>query len=340
LIKVSGAPTGTSERFAQFMEDAVLKYYREKELPVTISKIILDQQGKIQDRVETYYQDIQSYIPELIPADRIIFVAHSQGCPVTILLIKRLLDDEILHSKRQQISMLAMAGIHHGPLFSIKHNLVVKYFEADAARELFELNDQTSEISLLYKDALTTIISHIVLVCTGSWLDQVVPLHSALMTGYIHPNIQRLLFVEPQDSLPQVEFLLKLVIFAIMVLNSGYHDKHMLALIGESIIGNLISGNAHSTIYDEPSVYFTAVELFMNLSPSKKELKSISIPDFVHTKARNYYIPWVLNSLFRKHKREFNQVISDIQSAFDEWTPTIKPFKDLKYKLDPIKSKL
>lgn len=49
--------------------------------------------------------------------------------------------------KMQQIGILTMVGISHGPFPFLKGNFVVRWFEAEATGELFEFMDSKTEIA-------------------------------------------------------------------------------------------------------------------------------------------------------------------------------------------------
>ncbi|KAJ2854766.1 hypothetical protein GGI22_004379, partial [Coemansia erecta] len=83
-------------------------------------------------------------VEALKEADTVFVVTHSQGTPVSAIILERLIEMEIIDTTRQRVAMLAMAGISHGPLPYLKDNVVIKYIESEAARELFELMDPSS----------------------------------------------------------------------------------------------------------------------------------------------------------------------------------------------------
>ncbi|KAJ2329287.1 hypothetical protein GGI00_003979, partial [Coemansia sp. RSA 2681] len=143
-------------------------------------------------------------------ADTVFVVTHSQGTPVSAMLIERLIELELVDPRRQRIGMLAMAGISHGPLPYLKDNVVIKYIESEAARELFELMDPSSPQSQRYVGALSTILHKGVrLICIGSWVDEVVPLYSAIIQGVSHPNVYRAMYVDAHHYLD--DFLTNLI---------------------------------------------------------------------------------------------------------------------------------
>ncbi len=95
---------------------------------------------------------------------------------MSALLLQSLIKSNIVNPKTQVIGMIAMAGISHGPIFSIRDNFVVKYIEKQEARELFEFCNPNSKISKDYYQAMEFILNNQVrVVAIASWFDQVVP---------------------------------------------------------------------------------------------------------------------------------------------------------------------
>lgn len=115
------------------------------ELPADrLATLALTGDGRMQERADSYVEQLLQ-TPEQLAllewATTIYWVAHSQGVPVSFLTLHKLLDGGHLRMKGQRVVMLCMAGIMHGPVPAIKGNLVIQYFEAEAARELFALCD-------------------------------------------------------------------------------------------------------------------------------------------------------------------------------------------------------
>lgn len=75
--------------------------------------------------------------------------------------------------------MLAMCGVHQGPLYSLGTSTVIQpylqWFENAAARELFEFQDTTSAVAQAYQRALAMVLENDVrVVLLSSLNDQVV----------------------------------------------------------------------------------------------------------------------------------------------------------------------
>jgi hypothetical protein len=155
--------------------------------------------------------------------------------------------------RMQRIGILAMAGISHGPFPFLKGNLIVRWFEADAAQELFEFMDSESHISKRYREALRTVLtSGVRFTVVASLEDQVVPLYSAIMTSIHHPSIVRAVYIDGASY--QDDFLTNLISFSLRLRNSGVDDHGVLVHLSEVVAGS-IYGEGHSTIYAEREVY-------------------------------------------------------------------------------------
>lgn len=79
----------------------------------------------------------------------------------------------------QKVSLLAMCGVHLGPLYSISTSSVIQpylqWFENAAARELFEFQDSESTVAREYEKSLGMCLDNEVRVCLlASMNDQVV----------------------------------------------------------------------------------------------------------------------------------------------------------------------
>jgi len=126
-----GEPTGTSIKFCEQMTAAVKKYFEGTHnitIPdESIVNIPLQWEGKVLERVEKLYSLIElDYMKMIQDADIILWATHSQGTPVSAILLRKLIEEGIIQVNKQPICMLAMAGISHGPFPSLKGNLLVK----------------------------------------------------------------------------------------------------------------------------------------------------------------------------------------------------------------------
>ena len=166
-------------------------------------------------RLYKAYLSNPAWINDLRRADAVFFAAHSQGCIVTTHLISRMIAQGHIRTPLnkdavarcewafgpvglvpdyprrrgqqpsgaeggyQKVAMLAMCGVHLGPLYSISTSTVIQpylqWFENAAARELFEFQDSSSGVSVAYQKALSMILENEVrIVLLASYNDQVV----------------------------------------------------------------------------------------------------------------------------------------------------------------------
>jgi hypothetical protein len=128
-----GEPTGTSIKFCEQTASAVKQYFKTEHqvtLPNhAITLVPLEGEGKVEERVKELYEklvDNYRWLEAVSSADIIFWATHSQGTPVSVLLLKMLLERGHIHTIRQSICLLAMAGISQGPFPALKGSLIVK----------------------------------------------------------------------------------------------------------------------------------------------------------------------------------------------------------------------
>lgn len=118
-------------KFCEQMTAAVKKYFNDMhslDIPdEAIINIPLQWEGKVLERVQKLHEYLISDWKEAIQsADVILWATHSQGTPVSAILLRQLIEENVIQVDRQPICMLAMAGISHGPFPSLKGSLLVK----------------------------------------------------------------------------------------------------------------------------------------------------------------------------------------------------------------------
>ncbi|KAK6459653.1 uncharacterized protein RJT20DRAFT_124987 [Scheffersomyces xylosifermentans] len=267
-----GAPKGTSLKFANEAEKAVIRYcidnnlINEMESNVSIQKIALEKEGKIFDRVSFFTEILQQWQTELNEADFIFVASHSQGCVVSIILLSRLIKMGILKDPtRKRIGILGMAGINNGPFYGVDKSFFMKAYstiEHESLNELFELTKFDSEQSLVYKESMQIIINANVKLCfIGSINDQLVPLYSAMASHVFHPNIYRATYIDHSSQTPK--FIQKLVSLCCQLQNLGYFDNNVIKEISTSLAGPM-RGGGHSKIYNDGKVYDLGIKFILD----------------------------------------------------------------------------
>jgi hypothetical protein len=93
LRPMIGQPTGTSLRFANLCADAIRRWANKNDCgDCEIEKVALEGEGKIADRVDNLWKLLLNWIEHIRGAELIILACHSQGVPVAIMLLEKLID--------------------------------------------------------------------------------------------------------------------------------------------------------------------------------------------------------------------------------------------------------
>jgi hypothetical protein len=174
IQRVLGQPTGTSIRFASAAKRAIEDYTAERGYSPEIEQIALEGEGFVAERVNTLWKLLLNWIDQIKAADFILVACHSQGVPVAIMLVAKLIQFGCVNAAR--IGVCAMAGVNLGPFKEYK----TKYFGPTAA-ELFEFSDPKSLVSQMYLAALDEVLRYGTrILYVGSIDDQLVSLEVSL----------------------------------------------------------------------------------------------------------------------------------------------------------------
>lgn len=247
--------------------------------------------------------------------------------------------------------------------------LKYQYFEADAARELFEFMDSNSDISQVFTDSMAYILQNRVkVVLVASMQDQVVPLYSAIMSGISHPNILRAIYVDGHIY-SKNDFLIRLIVFALRLLNLGLSDHGFLIHISEVLAGNLYAlEGGHSTIYEELQVFMLPLHYLFETSPigsleiqkilhqsSKENVQKAKVkvldkvaarldPFQVKLRMNPFHLPWAMRGIWDDPRILNDETLSSeletLQELFDKWNPTSAKLREIKFRLEPLKARL
>ncbi|KAM5534128.1 hypothetical protein V8D89_012148 [Ganoderma adspersum] len=369
--KLAGGLPSSSSKFVgmtvqaleQFADESGFKFKKITPMP-------LEGDGTVRKKVSRVYNHLlenDEWMEDLHAADVIFVASHSQGAVVSTHLVHRLIEDgHILTSRSvdtlaksaaalaaggaaaiptaqaQRVCLLALCGIHLGPLRYMKTSSLlqpyIQYVENAAARELFEFQDTESNVSKNYVEALRNVLDHgTKVVYIASLNDQVVPIYSGLFTAASHPRILRALYID-NDAYHSSDFLSNLLILLIRILNAGLSDRGLLAHLSEATAGTL-SGIGHSTAYEEPATYSLAVKYFFMTNDGTAPDAELVIHPFNAVEEQNdYEIPWLLRDMIADHKVShfFAHEFSQLRDAFSDWQPKTTILRDVKKKLQPI----
>lgn len=171
LRPMIGQPTGTSLRFAGLCAEAIQRWTDAHGSPdCEIEKVALEGEGRISDRVDNLWKLMLNWIDHIRKADLIVMACHSQGVPVSIMLLEKLIDMGIITNAK--IGVCAMAGVALGPFPDYKSSILM-----GSAAELWEFGNPQSNNSLRFEASLKRVLDHGARVTfIGSIDDQLVPM--------------------------------------------------------------------------------------------------------------------------------------------------------------------
>lgn len=179
--KVLGQPTGTSIRFANAAAAAIKDWSEAHGYSPEIEQIALEGEGFVAERVNSLWKLLLNWIDHIKAADFILVACHSQGVPVAMMLVAKLIQFGCVNATR--IGVCAMAGVNMGPFIEYK----TKYFGPTAA-ELFEFSNPKSLVSQMYLAALDEVLRFGVrILYVGSIDDQLVSLEVSRQTYFQQP---------------------------------------------------------------------------------------------------------------------------------------------------------
>ncbi len=336
ILKIIGQPTGTSSKFADMTNTTLVSMLSSH--GITDSDIVmfaLQHQGRVEERVDVLFQHLADHRPVFQAADLVLFAAHSQGVVVTTHIISQMLDHGILDADRQRVGFLAIAGIAHGPFPHLRGNPVIKYFEKDAARELFDycMEPVASNASWRFEQALRNVLEKGVrMTAVGGWKDQVVGLYSSLLTRYSSPNLHRCIFIA-NDEYHSDDFLVRLTEWCVTRRNKGLYDDGLLIHLSEAISGDLLAGRGHSTLYEEGEIYKIAIE--WTFAPAKAgefaTHEMHNVKDGKITTPNPYTLPWIMARMLYQ-----DEDLKRIALDFARWMPIGQRAKEIRYRLEPL----
>ncbi|CAG8909197.1 unnamed protein product [Penicillium egyptiacum] len=333
IRSVLGQPTGTSIRFSKMAADAIGKYTESHGYSCDIEKIALEGEGRITERVDLLWKLLLNWMEEIRKADFIMFACHSQGVPVTIMLVAKLIQFGCLDGKR--VGVCAMAGVNLGPFPDYRSRWI-----SGSAGELFEFALPFSNVSKEYEAALRCALNFGVRISyIGSIDDQLVSLESSLFSPIAHPYVYRAVFVDGRVHAPS--FLSHLVGFALKLRNLGISDHGLIRELSTPLAGSLYSGEGHSRLYDDEAVYFMAIEFALETSSVAGSALSVKRANSSVT-PNPYILPFAMRGLLEEEyvRRELHDETMELLRQFDDWKPSSKVLKDVKFRLEGIRSKL
>ncbi|KAI3399893.1 hypothetical protein diail_5404 [Diaporthe ilicicola] len=336
LRAMIGQPTGTSLKFADHGAEGIRRWAESHGCEdCEIEKVALEGEGKIADRVENLWKLLLNWIDHIREADLIIVSCHSQGVPVSVMLLAKLIELGIITNAK--IGVCAMAGVNLGPFPDYKSGMGMLM---GSAAELWEFANSESEVSKRYEASLKAVLAYGVRITyVGSIDDQLVPIESAIYSPASHPYIYRAVFIDGRIHAP--DFIAHLVGFACKLRNLGVSDHGLIRELSVPLAGSLYGGEGHSRLYDDGQVYDLAISHALettNVGDVPCEIQKFE----GLTTSNPYLLPWIMRGLLEEDfvKTELSTETEELLKQFDDWKPTTKALKDVKYRLEAVRSKL
>ena len=173
-----GQPTGTSIRFANSAASAIQRWTQDQGYSCEVEEVALEGEGKVAERIDLLWKLMLNWIDKIRKADFVMVACHSQGCPVAIMLVAKLISFGCVSTAR--IGVCAMAGVNLGPFVDYNSRWI-----SGTAGELFEFAKADSRVSKEYEAALDIALRFgVKIVYVGSIDDQLVSLEvSHCLTG-------------------------------------------------------------------------------------------------------------------------------------------------------------
>ncbi|KAL1593370.1 hypothetical protein SLS60_010978 [Paraconiothyrium brasiliense] len=181
IRKVIGEPKGTSIRFATAAAASIKTWCEERGYEPEIDHIALEGEGFIAERVRILWTLLLNSVDAIRKADFVLVACHSQGVPVAVMLVAKLIQFGCVNSAR--IGICAMAGVNMGPFIDFKSKAPAF---GSIASELFSFGDPKSLVSQMYLAALDEVLRFGVRVTyVGSIDDQLVSLEVCSLPFYL-----------------------------------------------------------------------------------------------------------------------------------------------------------
>lgn len=341
--RILGQPTGTSIKFAEKAAQNIRRYTASQGYGCEVKTAALEGEGRIAERVELLWKLLLNWIDEIRRSDFILIAAHSQGVPVAIMLVAKLISFACL-SPSARVGICAMAGVNMGPFQDYKSPWIT-----GSAGELFEFTNPTSKVSSDYMAAIAECLKHgVKITFVGSIDDQLVSMESSIFAPLTHPHIYRAVSIDSRIHAPN--FLSNLVGFVLKLRNVGVPDHGLIRELSTPLAGSLYTGEGHSRLYEDDAVYALSIAFALETTslPGLDVLSSKRLPlsapgDGKSALSANPYIlPFAMRGILEEDvvKRELREEAKRLLEQFDEWEPRTKVLRDVKFRLEGVRGQL
>ena len=141
------------------------------------------------------------------------------------------------------------------------------------------------------------------------------------------------------------DFITHLVGFALKLRNLGLPDHGLIRELSPALAGSIYSGEGHSRLYDDQAVYNLAVSFALETASLGKEILPV-VKEYEgppgYKEGNPYFLPWAMRGVLEEERvrKELADECRQLLEMFDNWRPTSKGLKDVKFRLEALKSRL
>eukprot|EP01080_Neovahlkampfia_damariscottae_P002866 gene2866-4709_t len=241
-----------SLKFIELCKKIIIETNKIKE--ENINYISLKGHGKIENRVLKYKNKMKKDddLLKFKESDLIIFLCHSQGVPVGCILLNELIKEELISIKNKKISMISMAGLHHGTDWNPFGVGTIGSLNK-STKELYEMNNLDSKIYKKYLNSIQFLLNQkMKLICFSSYGDILTNLYSSSFDEMNNYNLKRGLFLKFNfERKLKNDFFLFLILYSFKWRNLNLKFKHLFKLL--SYYDHYSSSSSSSSDLDSSS---------------------------------------------------------------------------------------
>jgi hypothetical protein len=166
---------------------------------------------------------------------------------------------------------------------------------------------------------------------------------SSTFSTVTHPYIYRAVFID--GRLHAADFITHLVGFCLKLRNLGLPDHGLIRELSPALAGSLYTGEGHSSLHNYLPLYQLAVRHALDTTsldkPVEVIVKKYEGPPGIKD-ANPYFLPWAMRGILEEEvvRKELGAECEMLLRLFEEWRPQSKGLKDVKFRLEAIRSRL
>ena len=122
--------------------------------------------------------------------------------------------------------------------------------------------------------------------------------------------------------------------------NLGISDHGVIKELSTPLAGSLYTGEGHSRIYDDESVYYLTIQHALETTSLGSVDAQVQHDNSI-TPQNPYILPFAVRGVLEEEyvRAELGDEINELIKQFDVWKPSSKVLKDVKFRLEGVRSK-